>query len=178
MPMTESLPAEGATAWYAWATEVHGDLHAISAYGATLIDDADAAAARTTLALGTMATATAADYLAKVAGGASVENIGAIESNVETASVATTKTLDTSVYGVFDMTMTGATEFTFGSPAPSGKCTTFVLILRGAFTPTLPASVDWGDAAAPSYTTPSLYVATTIDGGTTWLMTQAGKAYG
>jgi hypothetical protein len=109
--------------------------------------------------------------------GASVETIGAIESNVETASVATSKTLDTSVYGVFDMTMTAATEFTFGSPAPSGKCTSFVLILRGAFTPTLPGSVDWAGGVAPSYTSPSLYVATTVNAGTTWLMTQAGAAF-
>jgi len=35
----------------------------ISAYGATLIDDADAAAARTTLGLGTIAVETATDYL-------------------------------------------------------------------------------------------------------------------
>jgi hypothetical protein len=35
----------------------------VSAYGATLIDDADAAAARTTLGLGTMATATETAYL-------------------------------------------------------------------------------------------------------------------
>jgi hypothetical protein len=49
MPMTNSLPAEGSTAWYAWASEIHGDVHAISTFGATLIDDADAATARTTL---------------------------------------------------------------------------------------------------------------------------------
>jgi hypothetical protein len=47
--MTETLPAEGATAWYAWASEIHGDVNAISAFGATLVDDVDAAAARTTL---------------------------------------------------------------------------------------------------------------------------------
>ena len=118
-------------------------------------------------------------YLPLVADGASVENIGAVESNAQTvAATGATETLDTAVYGVFDMTMDQACEFTFSNPAPSGKATTFVLILRGAFTPTLPASVDWGDATAPTYTTPSMYVFTTVDAGTTWIGTQAGKAFG
>ena len=29
MPMTESLPSSGSTAWYPWATEIHNDVHAI-----------------------------------------------------------------------------------------------------------------------------------------------------
>jgi hypothetical protein len=37
----------------------------ISTFGASVVDDADAAAARTTLGLGTMATATATDYVAQ-----------------------------------------------------------------------------------------------------------------
>ena len=110
--------------------------------------------------------------------GASVETIGAIESNVETASVATSKTLDTSVYGVFDMTMTAATEFTFSNPSPSGKCTSFILVIRGSFTPTLPSTIDWGDAAAPTYTTPSMYVFSTLTSGSQWFGTQAGNAFG
>ena len=151
----------------------------ISAFGATLVDDADAGTARTTLGLGTGATATIADYLPKVAAGASVENIGAVESNVQTvAATGATETLDTSVYGVFDMTMDENCTFTFSNPAPSGKATIFTLILRGAFTPTLPASIDWGDAAAPAYTTPSVYVFTTVDAGTIWLGSQVGKAFG
>jgi hypothetical protein len=118
------------------------------------------------------------DFLPLVAGGASVENVGAIESNVQTvAATGATETLDTSVYGVFDMTMDQACTFTFSNPAPSGKATIFTLILRGAFTPTLPASVDWGDASAPTYTTPSVYVFTTVDAGTTWLGSQVGKAF-
>lgn len=115
----------------------------------------------------------------KVAAGASIEDIGAIESNVLTvATSGATETLDTSLYGVFDITMDQACVFTFSNPAPSGKATMFVLILRGAFTPTLPASIDWADASAPTYTTPSMYVFTTVDGGTTWLGQQVGKAFG
>ena len=114
-----------------------------------------------------------------VAGGASVENIGAVESNVNTvAATGSTETLDTSVYGVHDCTMDQACTFTFSNPAPSGKATVFVLILRGAFTPTLPAAVDWGDASAPTYTTPSVYVFTSVDAGTIWLGSQVGKAFG
>ena len=119
-----------------------------------------------------------ANYLPLVAAGASVENIGAVEENVQTvAATGSTETLDTAVYGVFDMTMDQNCTFTFSNPAPSGKASSFVLILRGAFTPTLPASVDWSGGAAPTYTTPSMYTFTTVDAGTTWLGTQAGAAF-
>lgn len=117
--------------------------------------------------------------LLKVAGGASVENIGAVEWNVNTvASSGATETLDTSAYGTHDVTMSENCTFTFSNPAPSGKETEFKLILRGAFTPTFPAAVDWPDATAPTYTTPSVYVFFTVDAGTTWFGAQAGKAFG
>ena len=125
------------------------------------------------------ANVSAAGALMKVAAGAAVENIGAVESNVQTvAATGSTETLDTSVYGVFDMTMDQNCTFTFSNPAPSGKATLFTLILRGSFTPTFPAAVDWPDAAAPTYTTPSVYTFMTVDAGTTWLGAQAGKAFG
>lgn len=105
-------------------------------------------------------------------------NVGAIESDVLTVgATGSTETLDTSLYGVFDMTMNVACEFTFSNPAPSGDCTIFVLILRGAYTPTFPGSVDWAGGAAPTYTTPSVYTFTTVDGGTTWLGAQVGTAF-
>ena len=72
---------------------------------------------------------------------------------------------------------TGNCTFTFSNPAPSGKNTTFMLILRGAFTPTFPASVDWPDAAAPTYSTPTAYIFTTVDEGTTYLGQSIGKAF-
>lgn len=117
-------------------------------------------------------------YLPLVAGGASVENIGAVESNVNTvATTGATETLDTSVYAVHDCTMDQSCTFTFSNPAPSGKNTTFVLILRGAFTPTFPAAVKWGDGAAPTYSTPTIYTFTTVDAGTTWYGQSVGKAF-
>jgi hypothetical protein len=162
----------------------------ISTFGASLIDDAAASNARTTLGLGTAATTASADYataaqgstadaaLPRVAGGASVENIGAIEENVNTvAATGAAETLDISTFGVHDCTMDEACTFTFSNPAPSGKASSFVLILRGAFTPTLPASVDWSGGTAPTYATPSVYVFTTVDAGATWIGAQSGSAF-
>lgn len=112
------------------------------------------------------------------ANGKSIENAGAIESQVNTnATTGATETLDTSLYDVHDMTMDQNCTFTFSNPAPSGDNTTFMLILRGAYTPTLPASVDWSGGAAPTYTTPSVYLFTTVDAGTTWLGSQVGSAF-
>ena len=46
------------------------------------------------------------DFLPKVVGGASVEDIGVVESNVLTVVVTgATETLDMATYGVFDCTM-------------------------------------------------------------------------
>jgi hypothetical protein len=109
----------------------------------------------------------------------SIENLGAVEEQVSTvAASGATQTLDVSGHGVFDVTMDEACTFTFSNPAPSGDASSFVLILRGAFTPTLPSSIDWAAATAPSYSTPSMYVFVTVDGGTTWLGVQSGGAFG
>jgi hypothetical protein len=117
--------------------------------------------------------------LATNAGEAAIQNLGSVEFTVSTiAASGAAETLDTSVYGVFDVTMDQACTFTFSNPAPSGKESEFKLILRGAFTPTFPAGVDWGDATPPTYTTPSVYYFSTVDAGTIWLGVQAGKAFG
>jgi len=116
--------------------------------------------------------------LSLAAAGASVENVGAVEANVNTvAATGATETLDVSLYQVHDCTMDQNCTFTFSNPAPSGKCSSFVLILRGSFTPTLPASVDWSGGVAPTYTTPSVYTFTTVDAGTTWLGAQVGAGF-
>ncbi len=78
--------------------------------------------------------------------------------------------------GVFhDITMTQNATLTF--PTPTGDAFEFLLVLRGAFVPTFPASVDWPDGTPPTYTTPSVYRFITVDGGTTWLGAQLGKAF-
>lgn len=132
-----------------------------------------------TTAFATAAQGTTADAaLARVAGGASVEDIGAVEWRVNTvAASGATETLDTSTYGVHDLTMDQSCTLTFANPAPSGKETEFKLILRGAFTPTFPAAVDWASGSAPTYTSPAVYLFSTVDAGTTWFGFQAGKAF-
>jgi hypothetical protein len=90
------------------------------------------------------------------------------------AATGATETLP-AAYSAHDCTMDQACEYTF--PTPTQKGHSFALVLRGAFTPTFPASVDWAGGSAPTYTTPSLYVFTTVDGGTNWLGSLVGKAF-
>lgn len=90
------------------------------------------------------------------------------------AATGATETLDPA-YGVHRVTMDQACTFTFGTPTLASAC--IVVILSGAFTPTWPASVDWPDGSAPSYTTPAMFVFQTWDTGTTWYGARVGKAY-
>lgn len=97
------------------------------------------------------------------------------QSDVNTvASSGATETLP-ATFEFHDVTMSEACEFTFAAPSSDGHA--FVLVLRGAFTPTFPASVDWSGGSAPTYTTPAVYTFVTVDKGVTWLGSQAGKAY-
>ena len=41
-----------------------------------------------------------------------------------------------------------------------------------------PPLLHLADASAPTYTTPSIFVFTTVDAGTTWLGARVGKAFG
>lgn len=110
--------------------------------------------------------------------GGFIENASHIEYDVNVvAASGSTETLDVSLFGIHDITMDAGCTFTFSNPAPTTEASVFILILRGAFTPVFPAAVDWGDGAAPTYTTPSMYSFLTRDAGTTWLGTQLGKAY-
>ena len=107
-----------------------------------------------------------------------IEEAGAIESIVGVVAAAgSTETLDVSQHGVFDVTMDQNCTFTFSNPAPSGQATIFVLILRGAFTPTWPAGTKWALGSQPPHLTPAIYTFTTVDGGTTWMASQSGAGY-
>lgn len=89
------------------------------------------------------------------------------------AATGSTETL--TLAPVHDVTMDEDCTFTF--PTPSQAAMTFQLTLRGAFTPTWPASVDWPSGSEPTYSAPTLYIFTTTDTGTTWFGHAAGAAY-
>lgn len=78
---TTAFEAAGAVSTHAALTTTHG----ISAFGASLVDDADASAARTTLGLGTSATTASTDYAAS--------------SHNHAASAITSGTVDTARLG-------------------------------------------------------------------------------
>lgn len=119
-----------------------------------------------------------AGALMRAADGESIEDLGAAEERVNTVAATTAaRSLDVSLYGVHDCTMDQNCTFSFTNPAPSGKASSFILILRGAFTPTFPASVVWPGGTAPTYATPSMYAFTTVDSGTTWFGGLIGAEY-
>lgn len=77
---------------------------------------------------------------------------------------------------VYDVTMDEDCTFSFaGALNEVGYSVT--LILRGAFTPTFPAAVDWADGTAPTYGSPSVYEFLTTDGGTTIYGFLAGASF-
>jgi hypothetical protein len=80
-------------------------------------------------------------------------------------TVGATGATEALLIGTNDCTMDQNCEFTF--PTVGAGRHEFTLILRGAFTPTFPGSVDWS-GGAPAYATPSEYSFATVDSGTTW----------
>jgi hypothetical protein len=155
-------------------------LATFTAAGRNLVDDADASAQRTTLGLGTIATQAANSVaitggtvtgitdLAIADGGTGASTVTAARSNLEPLNtVGTSGATQTLQIGVNDITMSVNCEFTF--PTVGAGRHEFTLILRGAFTPTFPASVDWPSATAPTYASPTEFSFATVDSGTTWL---------
>ncbi|MFZ3301979.1 MAG: hypothetical protein WA152_04675 [Microgenomates group bacterium] len=100
-----------------------------------------------------------------------------INDNVNTvADAGATEALDLSAYGVFDITLTVACTLTFSNPVPTGKLSSFLLIVRqngtGGYALTYPASVKWDNGVAPTLTTTASKISIlsffTPDSGTTW----------
>ena len=103
--------------------------------------------------------------------------VGAVEWDVNTvASSGATEDLDCSLYGTHDITMSENCVLSFTNPAPSGDESEIKLYLRGAFTPTFPATVDWS-GGAPSYSSPSVYIFSSIDNGAIWFGSSVGTGF-
>lgn len=86
------------------------------------------------------------------------------------ASVTLPATVD-----AHDVTMTANCTFTFTSPTKDGHA--FLLVVRGAFTPTFPGAVVWSEGYN-AYVDASMYGFMTFDGGTTWLGSRFSGAFG
>ena len=146
----------------------------ISTFGATVVDDANAAAVRTTIGAAADTITDAGSYITATDVDAAFQEVfsGQYSRNVVAATGATeTLTLNPAQHVIMDQSCT----FTFTSPTAQGH--TFLLRLSGAFTPTFPASVDWADGAAPTYVGKALYSFTTLDAGTTWLGNFVGGGF-
>ena len=103
--------------------------------------------------------------------------VPAVEWDVDTvASSGATQDLDTSLFGTFDINMSEDCTLSFTNPAPSGDESEFKLILRGAFTPTFPSGVDWS-GGAPTYSSPSVYIFSSIDNGGIWFGSSVGVGF-
>lgn len=96
---TSAFEAAGTVATHAALTTAHG----ISSFGASLVDDADAATARTTLGLGTAATTASAAYATAAQGtlASTALQPGAIASNTHAATDKTTP-VDADELGLVD----------------------------------------------------------------------------
>lgn len=77
---------------------------------------------------------------------------------------------------VNDVTMDENCALSFEAVGNTGldACWSLTLILRGAFVPSWPASVQWPGGVEPTYTSPSVYTFMTVDDGVTILGFQAG----
>jgi hypothetical protein len=98
-------------------------------------------------------------------------------ANNVVAATGATETIDWNTEAHF-LTMDQNCTFSFSNVPASGNTAVILVWLSGAFTPTWPAAVDYGDATPPTYTSPSLYVLATKDGGTSVLLAQVAKAIG
>lgn len=162
----------GTVSTHAALTTTHG----ISSFGATLVDDADAATARSTLGLGTAAT-TAATAYATAAQGAKADTAiqpitlpsGAI---YEKSNAIAAVDINVSLGCVFTKTIAANTTFTVSNVPASGTVASFILELTngGAFTVTWWSGIKWTGGTVPTLTASGLDVLGfyTRDGGATW----------
>ena len=164
---TGDFEASGAVSTHAAVTS---GVHGISAFGATLVDDADASAARTTLGLGTAATSATSDFVAS----SSVSTFGAtLIDDVDASAARTTLGLGTAATSNTGDFAAASHTHALGdlSDVDTGGATTGqVLEFDGA--EWVPATPSAGAAALDDLTDVSTAGATTGDvivyNGSTW----------
>lgn len=166
-------------------------LTTVSSYINTLLDDADAATARTTLGAAGGPASSTDNALARFdgTGGTTLQNSGWTLNDSDTLFAAdkilerpelkdyaeTVNALDDLEGGTDDIDLTlgnvvtatistSAETFTFSNPPASGKAGSFTLILTngGSQTVNWPASVDWAGGSAPSLTAAGVDILTFV----------------
>lgn len=156
----------------------------LTAFARTLLDDADAAAMRTTLGVLALAGGTMTGTLAMADQKITRPQIEDYSETVNPIGSigGGTQDIDLELGNVVTATVdTSTTTFTFSNPPASGKAGSFTLILTngGSQTVNWPASVDWEYGGAPSLTSSGVDVLSflTVDGGTTWYGFVGGLAF-
>lgn len=156
--------------------------HGISTFGGTLVDDADAGTARTTLGLGTAATTASTDYAT-----ASHNHSGTYVAPAtlpsgaiyEKSSAISAAEIDVAASSLFTKTISGNTTFTVANIPASGTVASFVLILTngGSATVNWWSGMQWAGGTAPALTASGVDVLgfLTFDGGTVWSGFVLGK---
>lgn len=103
---------------------------------------------------------------------------GASATDLTVSTVAATGTTESLAFNrIHDVTMDANCTFTFTGALAAGNTSSMTVILRGAFTPTWPAAVDWAGGVTPTHSAPSVFEFLTVDGGVTVFGFLAGSAF-